>query len=91
MYPPVRPLYTTLATGEHYKMCSCRKRIDAVLRPKNARLAFGFCFNDNVMSVSPALIMLEKREKKRGALPTLLATFCPFCGEAYKKGTTDGV
>lgn len=72
-------------------MCSCRERVDAKLTERNARIAFGFCASNEDgptrgMSLSPPMIVLEKLDKKkRGSLPTLIASYCPFCGKEYAR------
>lgn len=72
-------------------MCKCRTRIDADLAKHNARIAFGFTFEPlgppparARMDVSPPMIVLEKQDSgRRGKLPTVLASYCPFCGKKY--------
>lgn len=70
-------------------MCGCRQQVNEKLIERNAKIAAGFTasFNDGPtrgMGLSPPMILLEKADKKkRGELPTLIATFCPFCGEKY--------
>ncbi len=65
-------------------MCDCRKFMDAKLAALNARIAVGFTFDDARMDVAPPMIVLEKvDEKRRGKLPNVLASCCPFCGEKY--------
>lgn len=64
--------------------CEGREAVNRVLASRNARVAFGFTFNDDKMKVSPAMIMLEKVDPaRRGKLPILLATYCPFCGKKH--------
>ena len=69
-------------------MCDCRTRVDENLKAHNARIAAGFTFATEgkraSMDLAPPMILLEKIDrKKRGKPPTLLATYCPFCGENY--------
>lgn len=68
-------------------MCTCREAINERLAVSNARIATGFCFSPvenqiRRMELAPPMIVLEKIDsKKRGKPPTLLATWCPFCGD----------
>lgn len=70
-------------------MCDCREAVNKRLALSNSTIAFGFVASSEDgptrgMRLSPPMIMLEKIDKaKRGAMPTLLATCCPFCGERY--------
>lgn len=65
-------------------MCECREAINERLAFSNARIAFGLMFGEATIERSPPMITLEKiNDKKRGKLPKLLATCCPFCGERY--------
>ena len=70
-------------------MCQCLERIDEKLVNRNAKIAVGFTagFDDGPtrkMGLAPPMIELEKADKKkRGALPILMATYCPFCGVKY--------
>lgn len=66
-------------------MCDCKAAVNERLAFSNARIAFGLSFDENKMSLSPPMIVLEKiDQKKRGKPPILLATCCPFCGERYE-------
>lgn len=65
-------------------MCDCRTRIDADLKYRNARLAFGFWFGDGKMELAPPMITLEKLNPRGKKPPMLLATFCPFCGTKFE-------
>lgn len=64
-------------------MCDCLATTDKMLAEHNATVVatlglFG--------APSRATIELEKRDpKKRGKPPRLIATYCPFCGEAYRQ------
>jgi hypothetical protein len=61
-------------------MCDCVKEVDAMLRDKNAVLVTTL-FGDPKVVIQT--VKLEPR--KRGSLPYMLASYCPFCGEAYAK------
>ena len=77
-------------------MCKCRSMIDEKLAAHNAKIAVGFCAGDDdgptrSFGLSPPMIELEKADKKkRGALPILVATFCPFCGDKYRPAKAEG-
>lgn len=65
-------------------MCGCRSRINAGLESRNARLASGFTvWPEGAMDLAPVFVTLEKINPRGKKPPTLLATFCPFCGEKY--------
>ena len=65
------------------KSCNCVALIDAQLKDRNARVATRLVLNfktGDARSTAP-LVQLEKIDsKKRKAVPTMVATFCPFCG-----------
>lgn len=65
-------------------MCGCRSRLNELLKPRNGRLAFGFTFDNGKMDLSPPLIETEKLVPRGKKPPTVVAMFCPFCGEKYK-------
>lgn len=65
-------------------MCGCREQINDRLKERNGRLAFGFTFNDNTMALSAPMIEVEKIVARGKKPPTVLATFCPFCGTRYE-------
>lgn len=68
-------------------MCKCADAVDAELAAKNGRLAFGFTVREGRMELTRPLIQLEKLDgKKRGKLPSLVASYCPFCGEKLRAG-----
>lgn len=70
-------------------MCECRESIDKELAASNAKIAAALLIDHCVLNLAPPMIALEKiDEKKRGRLPNLLATYCPFCGERYKREKT---
>ena len=60
--------------------CKCITDADKKLASKNAKLTVTF----NLMGQVFPQIMVEKADtKKRGPLPILVPTFCPFCGKKY--------
>lgn len=68
-------------------MCTCIFNIDADLLARGTNAAV----LTNMLGHPRALVTLYKRkEKKRGRLPLLQASFCPFCGERYPEATEWG-
>jgi hypothetical protein len=67
-------------------MCKCVAKVNKHLAANNTRLSEPFIFGKD-MSVSTGLfITTEKVDRtKRGKPHSMLATFCPFCGVAYRK------
>ena len=67
-------------------MCECVKTINEKLKPLNGRLAYGFTINCELskMEVSDIIIETEKINSRGKKPPIVLASFCPFCGEATK-------
>lgn len=67
--------------------CGCRKDVNEKLASSNAKIGMGllFGFESATMREAPPMIVLEKvDDKKRGKIPHLVATFCPFCGVRYE-------
>jgi hypothetical protein len=65
-------------------MCDCRKAVNERLAFSNAKIAEGLLFGEGRLDLASPQIVLEKIDKdKRGKLPNLIATCCPFCGERY--------
>lgn len=60
-------------------MCECISNVDGFLKDRNAFVNF------NMLDKSPkAFVLLEKVDvKKRGKVPLMQATYCPFCGVKY--------
>ena len=73
-------------------MCDCQEAVNKRLAFSNAKIAFGLMWTDgdtHKVVAMPPTIVLEKIDKsKRGKLPTLLATCCPFCGERFEEEKT---
>lgn len=68
-------------------MCTCIDNIDADLLARGTNAAV----LTNMFGHPRTLVMLYKHEeKKRGRLPLLQASFCPFCGERYPEATEWG-
>jgi hypothetical protein len=65
-------------------MCECIKRVDSDLAERDVNAAI----ETNIFGAPMALVRLYKvDEKKRGKVPLLQASFCPFCGEKYPART----
>lgn len=63
-------------------MCNCIERVDEMLKEKNACLVATISLGNYPSRVG---LMIEKYDpKKRGRLPSMVATFCPFCGAKYQ-------
>lgn len=64
--------------------CGCMDDIDAKLKPRNAMIP------RNLFRWDYAIIHLEKidkRDRKTRSPAVLEASFCPFCGVKYDKGS----
>lgn len=65
-------------------MCDCRAAVNERLVSSNAKIAMGLLFGEGKLEAAPPMIVLEKADdRKRGRLPVLVATCCPFCGERF--------
>lgn len=70
-------------------MCDCRERVNKSLEDKNACIAIGFMAGTEDGSTryflrsAPMIVLEKKLVTLRTKLPTLLASYCPFCGEKY--------
>jgi hypothetical protein len=59
-------------------MCDCVDRLNGKLAEKNAAIV------TNLFGPARTCVTLYKvDEKKRGRLPVLVASHCPFCGVEY--------
>lgn len=68
------------------KECKCIKQVNDELRLSNAQVAQGLRidFANGRASMAPPQVVLEKIDaKSRKKLPTMLCSFCPFCGSKY--------
>lgn len=71
-------------------MCNCRAAVDQNLASRNARVAVGMFFGNSRIDLAPPMVVLEKIDgNRRGKLPNLVASYCPFCGKKYE-GLSDG-
>lgn len=71
-------------------MCTCHNDMNAKLAPLNGKLATGFvierCEGAPIGTRHmPVLIQVEKITPRGKRPPVVLATFCPFCGDAISQ------
>jgi hypothetical protein len=63
-------------------MCECRQKMDEKLKEVNGRLAAAFLITEGNALRVRYCIQTEKLDKaKRKPVPTVVASYCPFCGE----------
>lgn len=63
-------------------MCDCVKKFDEYLKPHNGRIAVGLQVTESLDLRPRLLVATEKIDKsKRKAVPSVMASYCPFCGE----------
>ncbi len=61
--------------------CDCMKQVNEKLASHNARLATGFQMTADMGIKMRLLLATEKLDKKkRKPVPTVTASYCPFCG-----------
>jgi hypothetical protein len=75
--------------------CDCITRIDEQLAPQNFALDVSFLLGDNLSLMSTALCVgthwKDSSKKVRGKKPpTIVVTFCPFCGKKASNEKTNG-
>lgn len=66
-------------------MCECIAQMDAKLAPLNTKLSLTFSFgrNGGPSYTLPTIETKKIESRKRGGPALAIASFCPFCGEAY--------
>lgn len=65
----------------------CFKKFDDHLAAHNGRLAMGLQVTEKMGLNARLLIATEKIDKaKRKPVPSVMATFCPFCGVNLEGG-----
>lgn len=71
-------------------MCDCVKKFDEQLRPHGCRISINLALpkaSDNPQKIR-GLISIETERlsdaPKRKKSPTVLASFCPFCGTKWE-------
>lgn len=81
----------TTATAKRPKKtadCKCVQQLNEQLAERNVVIVqeLMFDFKNGKADMSPPLILVRKRDSdKRTKLPTLLASYCPFCGKKYAR------
>ena len=67
-------------------MCECIEKLDQQIAGKNIRIARGLQLVNGSFELTPPYIETEKLNKAlRTKTLLVIASFCPFCGEAYRK------
>ena len=65
-------------------MCDCIKLFNEQLASRNTRIKIPISFGANKISSLPPMIVTEKVDERSRMKPvSLLASYCPFCGEKY--------
>lgn len=63
-------------------MCECRAKMNKKLEEVNGRLANAFVITEENGLNLRYCVQTEKLDKaKRKPVPTVIASYCPFCGE----------
>lgn len=63
-------------------MCECIEKMNVKLAEHNGRVARAVQITATLDLVTRTVVQTEKvDESKRKRIPTVVATFCPFCGE----------
>ena len=63
-------------------MCDCVKQMDERLAQNNGRIAVALQVTEDMGLRSRLCVATEKLDKtKRKPVPTVMANYCPFCGE----------
>lgn len=66
------------------KACRCVELVNKQLSVRNARVEQRFMMSDG-FGMSAPLVQLEKIDQsKRKVLPTVIASYCPFCGRKWE-------
>lgn len=68
------------------KPCKCLDQVNSQLKDSNAMISQGFQINFKTgrSSMSPPMLATEKIDSKiRKRLPSVICSFCPFCGAKY--------
>lgn len=63
--------------------CTCIEVVNARLKEHNAQILLPM-FVSNGSTARPFIETTKLDEKKRGKPPSMLASYCPFCGAHYE-------
>lgn len=69
------------------KSCLCLEQVNKKLKDSNCKVAQGLQvnFKTGAASMSPPFIVTEKIDRKiRKRMPSVICSFCPFCGKKYE-------
>lgn len=70
-------------------MCNCIAAVDKLLAKENGRIAITMQLVDLKRTRNRISIVTQKlNPRKRGNLPPVLATFCPWCGKQFYEQVT---
>lgn len=65
-------------------MCDCRAKLDEKLKAHNGRIAMAILLPAEGSNALRARVLVQTEKldtKKRKAVPAVMASYCPFCGE----------
>ncbi len=66
--------------------CNCVEEVNQRIKDKNVRIGVGLTLIENKRLSVVVLVAAEKIDKKkRGRVPSLIATYCPFCGKKWEE------
>ena len=65
--------------------CNCIEQTNTALKPMNARLVLSFNLRTGEVWSTITTERIENRRDGKKA-PTVLPTYCPFCGVSQKEG-----
>ena len=65
-------------------MCDCVRKMNEALAGRNGKITQGFSYQDGELRLLPTFVCVEKIESRKKKPPSIIASFCPFCGEKYE-------
>jgi hypothetical protein len=75
-----------MAKSKPDKPCKCIEQVNKQLEQSNARISQGLQINfkTGASGLSSPFVVVEKVDGKiRKRLPSVVCSFCPFCGSKY--------